>query len=102
MFGLKVATAEGDPIRRTTSSRLCAPTSSFSTEPGVAAKPRWSTVFSQPPRATAQRAMAPTRASGAVRRMDCFLALREEGQQDVVMKRPGQQVVPRPIGEGVF
>ncbi|MFN4017462.1 MAG: ubiquinol-cytochrome C chaperone family protein [Reyranella sp.] len=34
--------------------------------------------------------------------MDCFLALREEGLQDVAMKGPGQPVVPRPVGRESF
>src|SRR6185437_6187766 len=77
-LGLKVETADGDPISRTTSSRLCAPISSLSTEPGVGAKPRWATLLAQPPTAREPKA-APTRRNGTVRRMDVFLGSIERG-----------------------
>ena len=67
-FGLKVATAEGLPIRRTTSSRLWALTSSCSTEPGVAAKPRWAGLRSQDVSRSAIR-VAPVMVCRTERRM---------------------------------
>src|SRR5258707_15864740 len=73
MLGLKVATADGDPTTRTTSSRLCVPTSSLSTAPGAGAKPRRSVMLSQ---AAIKRA---ARASGTVGRMDYLLGSLEIG-----------------------
>src|SRR3977135_485220 len=75
-LGLRVATGEGVPIRRWTSSRLWVLTSSLSTAPGDGENPRMSVGLSQ---AASRRAASATVASGTVRRMDGFLGSLERG-----------------------
>src|SRR6266853_6337872 len=68
---LKVATADGVPIRRWTSSRLWVLTSSLSTDPGDGENPRRSAILSQA--ASRRPATASGIPSETVRRMDGFL-----------------------------